>query len=172
MRSIPCLSLTPIPVMPSIGDGVIVWTTPQRRSHHCYQRLINRYKLHIAVRLHAKIVDFDIVMQPSATTHESGQQASAEQRRHQRYSVRIAALLHARGKTQPVMINDLSTGGAGIESVIGIYSDDFVELELECGRRISGTVIWWISGCCGVQFDQTLSTNDPLLIAVGVQGRK
>jgi hypothetical protein len=111
-------------------------------------------------------------MQPSSTIQDPDELASMEQRRHQRYSVRIAVVLHAHGKTQPTITNNLSTGGVGIEGVIGIYSDDIVEFGLKGMRRIPGTVIWWISGRCGVQFDEALNRNDPLLVAASAQVRE
>jgi len=107
----------------------------------------------------------------SSLIQDLDQTASIEQRRHRRYAVRMEIVLHARGRSQPATINDVSTGGAGIEGVIGIYEDDSVEFEVEAGRRIPGTIVWWISGCCGVQFDQPLNHDDPLLIAARAQSK-
>lgn len=85
-----------------------------------------------------------------------------ERRASVRRAVDIPATLHANGETQPTVIDDLSTGGAGLNGAIGIYANQHVEIELADGRRLSGKVAWWLSGCCGIQFAQPISDTDPL----------
>ena len=89
----------------------------------------------------------------------------AERRRSPRFAVRIDAVLHANGTSQPTIIDDLSVGGAGLDVAIGIYANDTVELELADGRRLPGQVAWWLSGACGVQFAEPLQPNDRLFEA-------
>lgn len=89
--------------------------------------------------------------------------ALAERRRHRRFSVSIDATLHSGGNAQPTVIDDISAGGAGLKGAIGIFANDQVEIELGDGRRLTGTVAWWMSGCCGVQFHVPLPDGDPLL---------
>lgn len=86
-----------------------------------------------------------------------------ERRRHKRHAVSIEATLHRNGRHQAMLINDISAGGAGLESVVGVFANDAVEIELHNGRRISATVAWQMSGCCGLQFVEPLSETDPLL---------
>lgn len=90
----------------------------------------------------------------------------AERRASERYAVHIPATLHADGKAQPTVVDDLSTGGAGLNGAIGIYANQQVEIEFADGRRLSGQVAWWISGCCGIQFAQPISEMDPLFSSV------
>ena len=95
------------------------------------------------------------------STHSTD--AVTDRRRHTRHAVRIEATLHRAGGTQPVIVNDISAGGAGLERAIGIFPDDSVEIEFAEGRRVAGIVVWWMSGCCGVHFIATLADDDPLL---------
>ncbi|MBU2532974.1 MAG: PilZ domain-containing protein [Alphaproteobacteria bacterium] len=89
---------------------------------------------------------------------------SAERRQFPRRKVRIEAKLIAGRKVQPTVIEDLSAGGAGLRNAIGVFANDPVEIELNGGRRLKGVVAWWLTGYCGVQFDQTLAADDPLLL--------
>lgn len=86
-----------------------------------------------------------------------------ERRREPRYAVHIAARLHAGGRAQDTVIDDLSRGGAGLDGAIGIYANDPVEIELPDGRRLPGLVAWWLTGSCGVRFLEPLAADDPLL---------
>lgn len=85
-------------------------------------------------------------------------------RRAPRHPVHIRALLHKGSSFQTTTITDLSSGGAGLESAVGIFPADMIEIELMDGRRIAGKVSWWLMGCCGVQFLEELASDDPLLI--------
>lgn len=105
-------------------------------------------------------------MFPAATWHSNPQPTGAERRHNTRHAVRIEAILHARGASQPTVIDDLSLGGAGLERAIGIYANDHVEIELANGRRLPGTVAWCLIGACGVQFAEPLPPGDPLFAAV------
>ena len=101
-----------------------------------------------------------------AAVQQSAQMTSGDQRRHERFTVRVKARLLAENATsQFVIINDISAGGVGLDGVVGIHPNDQVRLELPDGRVLSGTVVWWISGCCGVQFDSVLDESDPILLA-------
>ena len=89
-----------------------------------------------------------------------------ERRASVRHDVHIAATLHAGGRSQPTVIDDLSTGGAGLNGAIGIFANERVEIQLANGRRLSGTVAWRLSGCCGIQFHEPLLEQDPLFASV------
>ena len=103
----------------------------------------------------------------SVASRQSSSQPTADERRgNTRYAVHIDAVLHAGGKSQATVIDDLSLGGAGLDGAIGIYANDHVEIELRDGRRLPGTVAWWLSGACGVQFATPLQPGDKLLDAV------
>jgi hypothetical protein len=86
----------------------------------------------------------------------------AERRTSARYTVHIEATLHAGGKAQSTIVDDLSTGGAGLNGAIGIYANDDIEIEFADGRRLAAKVAWWLSGCCGIQFREPLQPNDPI----------
>jgi hypothetical protein len=102
------------------------------------------------------------------TTPDADELPYDERRRHRRYATHIRAVLQGGGRSQSTIINDLSAGGAGLTSALGVESNDSVVLQLEDGRRIQGIVAWRISGCCGVQFDQELAAADPLLVEAAV----
>lgn len=88
-----------------------------------------------------------------------------ERRASVRHAVHIKAILRADGKAQPTIIDDLSTGGAGLNGAIGIFANQHVEIELPDGRHLPGKVAWWLSGCCGIQFREPLKPDDPLFAA-------
>lgn len=79
-----------------------------------------------------------------------------------REQVCIPAYLHGAGECQSTVITDLSVDGAGLDGAIAIFPGDNVEIELINGRRISGQVIWWLMGSCGVQFETPLAKSDPI----------
>ncbi len=89
-----------------------------------------------------------------------------ERRTSTRYAVHIEAILHANGKSQPTLIDDLSLSLIRLNGAIGIYANEDVEVELPDGRRLGAKVAWWLSGCCGVQFNKPLPSNDPIFAAV------
>lgn len=94
---------------------------------------------------------------PSTTDRVDG-----EERENPRIQVRIPAYLHGAGECQSTMITDLSVDGAGLDGAIAIFPGDNVEIELITGRRISGHVIWWLMGSCGIQFAAPLKNSDPI----------
>lgn len=103
---------------------------------------------------------------PAARPNKSPQQVCRdgdERRREPRYAVQIAARLHAGGRPQDTLIDDLSRGGAGLDGAIGVYANDHVVIELPDGRRLPGMVAWWLTGTCGVRFFEPLAPDDPLL---------
>lgn len=90
----------------------------------------------------------------------------AERRTSVRHTVHIEAILHANGEAQRTIIDDLSTGGAGLNGAIGIYANDNIEIELADGRRLAAEVAWWLTGCCGIKFREPLQPDDPIFAAV------
>lgn len=102
----------------------------------------------------------------TAETLNNDPQAFADRRASKRHTVQIEAILHARGKSQSILIDDISTGGVGVKRAVGLYANDRIEIEFAGKRRLTGKIAWWMSGNCGVQFDSALSETDPLLAAI------
>ena len=111
-------------------------------------------------------VESCLTMDTAAAIRTDSHVTPVERRAHARFAAAIPATLHGRGASQATIINDLSAGGAGLSTAIGIFANDRVEIELSDGRRIPGQVAWWIAGSCGVQFDHPLAETDPLLTEV------
>jgi PilZ domain-containing protein len=85
-------------------------------------------------------------------------------RRFKRVPVQIRAVLYFRHRFAPVVIRDISRGGAGFESSASIHENDEVTLTLLNGRELAGRVRWWCNGYCGVQFNSALGQDDELLL--------
>ena len=58
---------------------------------------------------------------------------------------------------------DISETGIGLLRVPFLVTDDVVTVELSCGRRFKGAVIWCRGEAAGLKFEAPLATNDPLL---------
>ena len=86
----------------------------------------------------------------------------ADRRNIERRSVLIRGLLYHGDRFQTTTIENLSSGGAGLNGAIGITPGDEVTIRLLDGREISGEVIWWLAGHCGVDFYTELKPDDPL----------
>ena len=85
-----------------------------------------------------------------------------ERRSKKRQSVHIRGVLYHGDRFQTTIIENLSSGGAGLNGAVGIAPGDEVTIRLLNGRQLSGEVIWWLAGHCGVGFYTELKTDDPL----------
>ena len=84
-------------------------------------------------------------------------------RRSARVAVAIRAVLYHGEKFQPVVIQDISAGGARLHGCDCLMVSDPVTIRLLSGRALQARVRWWLGGACGVQFDTPLSEQDALL---------
>jgi len=75
----------------------------------------------------------------------------------------VHALLHCRGRTQSVVIRDVSLGGMKLEFAFGLVPGDEVEVELTSARKLQGTIAFSVAAYCGVAFPTPLAEDDPLL---------
>jgi len=85
------------------------------------------------------------------------------QRTFERRSTWVYALLHFEGRTQSVVIRDVSRGGIKIEFAYGLTPGDQIEIQLMSGRVLQGTVAWSVAAYCGVEFPIPLGEDDPVL---------
>jgi hypothetical protein len=69
---------------------------------------------------------------------------------------------HAR-RTVSALVRDISTGGLGLEGIAELRPADMVIVDLACGRRLLGRVVWVKGRLSGVRFSTPLPPNDPLL---------
>lgn len=67
------------------------------------------------------------------------------------------------GRLLRVFVRDVSQGGMGLEQASCLEAGDPVTLELQTGRRFSGTIVWRRGPRAGLKFNTPLSPNDPLL---------
>ena len=95
------------------------------------------------------------------TPHEALPHAM-DRRNIERVSVRFRGVLYHGDRFQTTTIENLSNGGAGLNGAVGIVPGDDVTIRLLNGRELSGEVIWWLAGHCGVAFDNELASDDPL----------
>lgn len=79
--------------------------------------------------------------------------ASVEQEREPRYAVLRRGRLHSDGRTHPVRVRNISSGGAMIEIGRDARIANIVELELSSEDRLSGTVRWVRDRRVGIAFD-------------------
>lgn len=94
--------------------------------------------------------------------HDSGSPESAERRRIERVPVHIRGILYHGDRFQTTMVENISTGGAGLNGAVGIAPGDDVTVRLVNGRELSGKVAWWLAGRCGITFHTKIHTDDPL----------
>ena len=84
-------------------------------------------------------------------------------RRSVRVAVAIRAVLYHGRKFQPVVIQDISSGGARLHGCDCLMVNDPVTITFLSGRALQARVRWWLGGACGVQFNTPLSEQDALL---------
>ncbi len=82
-------------------------------------------------------------------------------RQHGRMRTKVRAVLYAGTRFQTTVIRDISLGGIGLSGADGLFPGEPVTITLLNGASKSGVVRWWVGGCCGVQFDEPLTSEDP-----------
>jgi hypothetical protein len=84
-------------------------------------------------------------------------------RTFERRSTWVQAALHFDGRTQSIVVRDVSRGGMKIEFAYGLSPGDQVSIELMSGRVLKATVAWSVAAYCGVEFPSPLNEDDPVL---------
>lgn len=77
-----------------------------------------------------------------------------DRRRHIRHSVPVDARLITAGCLRSVRIVDVSLGGVRIEGLRGLRAGTRVEVEVEDGDRMGGTLAWVDGDIGGMEFDE------------------
>lgn len=98
-------------------------------------------------------------MRATSTVWRTLQKRSADQRRN----TWVHAELRSHGRTQSVILRDVSRGGARLEFAYGLAPGDEIEIDLMSGRTLRGTVAWSVAAYCGVEFPSLLGEDDPVL---------
>ena len=93
---------------------------------------------------------------------QSARANTTDRRNIKRVSVCLRGVLYHGDRFQTTTIENLSNGGAGLNGAVGIAPGDDVTIRLLNGRELSGEVIWWLAGHCGVAFYDELDSNDTL----------
>jgi PilZ domain len=75
----------------------------------------------------------------------------------------VHALLRFEGRSQSIVVRNISRGGMKIEYAYGLMPGDKIEIELMAGRKLQGTVAWSVAAYCGVEFPAPLAEDDPVL---------
>jgi hypothetical protein len=86
-----------------------------------------------------------------------------QQRLWPRRAIFQSCAVHYNGNEYPAFINNISAGGAGLERVPPMQRGNPLEIELESGRILKGTVAWSSAPVAGVAFEKVLPYNDPIL---------
>ncbi len=84
-------------------------------------------------------------------------------RAFERRNTWVQAALHFDGRTQSIVVRDVSRGGMKIEFAYGLEPGDQVRIELMSGRMLEATVAWSVAAYCGVEFASLLDEHDPVL---------
>ena len=67
------------------------------------------------------------------------------------------------GNTYNCMVNDISPGGVGLTRVPQVTAGKPVSIEMSTGRVFEGRIAWCRNSAAGVQFNEPLPPDDPLL---------
>jgi hypothetical protein len=89
--------------------------------------------------------------------------ADQERRLYDRVETSVDALLYIHGRTQRIVIHNISRGGMKLKGAFGLMIGDVVTIELVNRRTFGGTVVWAIAPYTGITFDSALAEDDPLL---------
>ncbi len=73
------------------------------------------------------------------------------------------ARISAASRTVQAYVRDVSAGGFGLEQIPSFDTGQVLSIELACGRRFTGTIVWYKAGRAGLRLNRTLTPNDPLL---------
>lgn len=84
-------------------------------------------------------------------------------RTFERRNTWVHALLHFEGRTQTIIIRNISRGGMRIEFAYGLMPGDKIEIELTSTRKLEATVAWSVAAYCGVEFPSPLAEDDSVL---------
>jgi len=76
---------------------------------------------------------------------------------------RLDAVLYLDGRTQRVVVHNISRSGLKLEHAAGLKMGDDITIDLLRHRSFSATVVWAAFPFTGVEFDEALPENDPLL---------
>ena len=97
-------------------------------------------------------------------------QDMAVSRQHSRLRTSVRAVLYSGSTFQTTVIRDISLGGIGLSGAEGLFLGEPVKITLLSGASKTGVVRWWLGGCCGVQFDKPLTSDDPFFVTVERRG--
>lgn len=68
---------------------------------------------------------------------------------------------------QPCRVRNLSATGMLIETQSPLGYGNWIAVELRCGQRLQGTVVWSSTGRAGVQFAEAIEVDQVLAVARG-----
>ncbi len=60
-------------------------------------------------------------------------------------------------------VRDVSATGFGLEQMPVLDAGQSISVELETGRRFTGSVVWYKAGRAGMRLNRAITPNDPLL---------
>jgi PilZ domain len=87
----------------------------------------------------------------------------SKRRTFERRSTWVHGVVHFEGRSQSVVVRDISRCGMKIEFAYGLVPGDKIEIELMSGRKLEGVVAWSVATYCGVEFPTFLAEDDPVL---------
>jgi hypothetical protein len=96
----------------------------------------------------------------SVTEPAAGDENALPSREHNRMRTNARAVLYAGTTFQSTVIRDISFGGVGLSGARGLFPGERVTITLLNGASRTGVVRWWLGGCCGVKFDEPLTSED------------
>ena len=86
-----------------------------------------------------------------------------QRRRSDRRTLGQPAYVVSEGRLVRGFVRDVSQGGLGLDQVSKLKEGGTATIELETGRRFSGTIAWSRGNRAGLKFTIPLTPNDPLL---------
>ena len=89
--------------------------------------------------------------------------AMPQRRNSTRRKLSQSAKITAAGRTAQAFVRNVSAGGFGLEQVPAFDVGQVLSIELACGRRFTGSIVWYKAGRAGIRLNRTLTPNDPLL---------
>jgi hypothetical protein len=86
-----------------------------------------------------------------------------QRRKSPRYTLLQPCKITSQGSSSIAFARDISKNGIGLTCERDFKLKDQVLIELRSGRKMKGIVVWCRNGKVGVQFDNVLPDNDPLI---------
>jgi PilZ domain len=86
-----------------------------------------------------------------------------QKRRWPRLSVLQTCFLEFGTRRKLAFIRDVSAGGMGLDQIPKVALGTELTVEMESGRRLTGTVIWTRASSAGLKFFKPLLPSDPLI---------